>query len=198
MKNHFVVARYNENLDWIINIDHNIYDIYVYNKGNKIDNLQNCKIIDLANTGRESHTYLTHIINYYDNLPENIVFTQGYPFDHVRRTFFNEVNNFVYKTNDFYYFSKDLLSIKYSGESNNFIENGILNGQIWTNFHELNSPIKKIMEILFDNFDYKNLNILFGTGAIYGLNKKVILKHNKEFYLNCIKVLNNSSNKKYF
>jgi len=194
MKNHFVISRYNENLDWVVNIDYNIYDVFIYNKGNKLTNSYNCKIIELDNIGRESHTYLFHIINNYYKLPEKIIFTQGYPFDHVQPSFINDVNNFIYNRNNFHYFSKDILSIKYVKESDNFIETGILNGNMWKNFHQLNSPIKKVMEKLFQNFDYKKLDILFGTGAIYGLNTKLILKHDQQFYLNCIEILNNSLN----
>ncbi len=32
--------------------------------------------------GRETHTYLTYILEHYDNLPEWVVFTQGVPAQH--------------------------------------------------------------------------------------------------------------------
>ena len=36
MKNHLIIARYNEDIEWVKYIDNNLYDIYIYNKGNKI------------------------------------------------------------------------------------------------------------------------------------------------------------------
>jgi len=200
MKYHIVVARYNENIDWIKYIDTNLFDIFIYNKGDEINsnikNILNCKIIKLENTGRESHTYLYHIINNYDNLPEKIVFTQAHPFDHVRNTFINEINSFNKCHSSFFYFSKNILNIKYDINENKFIEFGNLNGNNWKNFHNLNSPIATTMKKIFKNFDEEKLNIIFGTGAIYGVNKELIIKYNPDFYIKCIDVLNSSSNLK--
>jgi len=73
---YIVVSRYNENVDWT-----NIYDkknLKIYNKGKKIE--QSCEHIE--NIGREGHTYLTYIIENYENLEDYIVFTQGDPFEH--------------------------------------------------------------------------------------------------------------------
>jgi len=194
MKYHFVIARYNENIDWINYIDSNLYDIYIYNKGNKLPNILNCIIIELENTGRESHTYLYHINNNYDNLPEKIIFTQANPFDHVNNNFINQVNNFTTYNDKFFYFSKDILNIEYDKNTNKFCENGILNGKEWKNYHKLNCPLSETMKKLFKDFKEENLKLIFGTGAIYGVNKELILNNDKIFYTSCIDILNNSSN----
>lgn len=196
MKYHLVVARYNENIDWITKINTNLYDIFIYNKGDKLDTNLNYNIINLDNIGRESHTYLFHIINNYDNLPEKIIFTQAHPFDHVRKTFINEINNFNNCFYNFFYFSKNILNIKYDINENKFIEFGNLDGNKWTNFHNIDSPISITMKKLFENFEEKNINLIFGTGAIYGVNKKLIMKNKKDFYIKCIDILNTSSNLK--
>ena len=73
MKYEIVIARYNENLDWIKDIPKNI-KITIYNKG--LDNIKE-SYIRLPNIGRESHTYLYHIINNYDNLSNTTIFCQG-------------------------------------------------------------------------------------------------------------------------
>jgi hypothetical protein len=92
-----VIARYNENLEWVLNIPKE-YKIYVYNKSNNINelnyikNVKNLKIIQQPNIGRESHTYLTHIINNYNNLSDKIVFTQGDPIFHNEK-FIELLNN---------------------------------------------------------------------------------------------------------
>jgi hypothetical protein len=75
MKTEIVVARYNENLDWLKKIKKSKdIKITVYNKGK--DDI-NVPFIPLPNIGRESHTYLYHIINNYDNLADQTIFCQG-------------------------------------------------------------------------------------------------------------------------
>jgi hypothetical protein len=70
---HIVVARYNEDpWSWLSKDDPYVK---VYNKGSKDSSLP------LPNIGRESHTYLTYIVDNYDRLPNVVFFTQGAP-DH--------------------------------------------------------------------------------------------------------------------
>jgi hypothetical protein len=73
-----VIARYNEDISWINKIPSKT-KITIYNKG--IDDIK-YPSIKLPNVGRESHTYLTHIIDNYDNLADTTIFTQGEPFFH--------------------------------------------------------------------------------------------------------------------
>jgi hypothetical protein len=75
MKTEIVIARYNENLDWLKKIKKSKdLKITVYNKGTAdID----VPFIPLPNIGRESHTYLYHIIKNYNNLADQTIFCQG-------------------------------------------------------------------------------------------------------------------------
>ena len=71
-----VVAHYSENLTWLAPIANRGH---VYHKGK---NLQPPPLPlyaweRLTNVGRESHTYLYHIINNYETLPEVTGFIQG-------------------------------------------------------------------------------------------------------------------------
>ena len=89
MKTEIVVARYNENLDWLKEIKKSKdLKITVYNKGK--DDID-VPFITLPNIGRESHTYLYHIINNYDNLADQTIFCQGDPIFHAP-DFINLVN----------------------------------------------------------------------------------------------------------
>ena len=86
---HLVIARYKENLDWLedtLNTLGDKYDIrvYIYNKSQTLVKLPEeicgdhvtCK--NLSYVGRESHTYLTHIVEHYDKLKDGyIVCLQG-------------------------------------------------------------------------------------------------------------------------
>jgi hypothetical protein len=194
MKTQIVIARYNENIEWLKQLNSDVFDIIIYNKGSDINTDLKCNIVNLKNTGRESHTYLYHIILNYDNLPEKIIFTQANPFDHVGNNFIKDINNFEKNMNGFFYFTKNLLKIQYEDNKNKFIESGILNGTMWVNYHEISSPTFCVIEQLFGSFIKNELNIQFGPGAIFGVNKQTILNKDKEFYLKCIDILNNSSN----
>lgn len=73
----FVVARYNENVDWT----NGLSNCMIYNKGTDLPNSIH-PVVSLPNVGREGHTYLMHIIHNYDNLDDYTCFLQGNPFDH--------------------------------------------------------------------------------------------------------------------
>lgn len=75
--NELVIARYNENLDWISQVPNN-YKVTIYNKGTNID----LPHIILENVGRESMSYCHHIITNWDKLSEYTTFCQGNPFEH--------------------------------------------------------------------------------------------------------------------
>ena len=78
-----VVARYNENLDWLKPLGKENYNFIVYNKGkDDIDRDFFDNVIQLENIGREGHTYLYHIIKNYRNLSDATMFIQGDIKDH--------------------------------------------------------------------------------------------------------------------
>jgi hypothetical protein len=75
-----VIARYNEDLEWLKEEPFNQYPTIVYNKGPNDDFYHAPKITritPLPNVGRESHTILYHIIQHYDQLAEVTVFLPG-------------------------------------------------------------------------------------------------------------------------
>jgi len=74
-----VVARYNENLEWLNEYPFNQFEYIVYNKGDndKFVKKNVKQIIQLSNVGMCDHTYLYHIIQNYENLSNTIVFLPG-------------------------------------------------------------------------------------------------------------------------
>jgi len=78
-----VLARYNENIDWIDHFPNVRFK--VYNKGKSFDRgfSQNISVTELPNTGREGGTYVDYILEHYDTLPEKVLFSQADPTDHV-------------------------------------------------------------------------------------------------------------------
>jgi hypothetical protein len=83
--NSIVIARYKEDLDWVVNIPSD-FEIYIYNKGEPvtdpliIDRADH--IIDRPNVGRESETYIHHMLTKPRDDSSFTVFTQGDPFTH--------------------------------------------------------------------------------------------------------------------
>lgn len=83
---HVVIARYNENIEWVYDALQGFDNVtyFVYNKGE--DNVVikdgiNIELIKLENLGRESGTYLYHIVHHhkvYNSNPDiYVIFTQG-------------------------------------------------------------------------------------------------------------------------
>jgi hypothetical protein len=74
-----------ETLDWIIKIPPE-FEIFIYNKGDKVTEphlLQKAHhIIDRPNVGRESETYIHHMLTNLKNGNGFTVFAQGDPFEH--------------------------------------------------------------------------------------------------------------------
>ena len=69
-----VVAAYGEDINWLNKYSHLVT---IYQKKKDSNNTSSSKVIHLPNVGRESHTYLHHIVNEYHNLANLTVFIQG-------------------------------------------------------------------------------------------------------------------------
>ena len=77
-----VVAHYKEDISWIQNLGVPYESIYLYEKGGQLVSWNGARVFQLANIGRESHTYLTYIVQNYPNFPDLVTFTQGCISDH--------------------------------------------------------------------------------------------------------------------
>lgn len=84
-----VIAKYKEDIQWLedLVLDYDAHTVHVYNKSE--DPHLHYKsssgyvyTYSLPNIGREAHTFLTYIVTNYFQLPENVLFLQGNPFDH--------------------------------------------------------------------------------------------------------------------
>lgn len=72
-----VVARYREDVSWTADLG---LPVVVYDKSGA-DPLSGT--VPLPNVGRESHTYLQHIVRRYPEFPDYTLFLQGDPFPHL-------------------------------------------------------------------------------------------------------------------
>lgn len=108
-----VVARYNEDLEWLKQDPYNKYDVIIYNKGDN-DNFYKPpklrEIIKLNNLGISIHSYFYHIINNYDNLDDITVFLPGSCMDEITH-------------NEKTYMKKDqtIKTMKYTEETKNSV-----------------------------------------------------------------------------
>ncbi len=191
MKNHIVVAQYRENINWISKLDkiNNLepYDIFVYHKDKGISKdiekfVDNKKVIyeELPNVGRETHTYMHHILKHYNNLPDKIFFTQAEPFDHIDKENDVATNEFFFsKLDDFFNGNEDF---KGYGKKHYIWRTGIGN----------KTPT---MERLYSNLFLGNLeDHYFNNGGIFGVKKELILNRSKTFYEYCLKSLEYDKN----
>lgn len=83
-----VVAVYNENIDWVHEITAKRVFLYLKNS-NRFEEISKkfpyANVEILENIGRESHTYLHHICEHYNDLGDYTFFLQGHPFDHCEK-----------------------------------------------------------------------------------------------------------------
>jgi hypothetical protein len=82
-----IICHYKEKLDWVNELKHK-YIVY-----NKNENNRKKYDFDLPNVGFDTIVYLTYIIDFYDNLPDFVCFSQDNPFYHCPN-FLENVNNF--------------------------------------------------------------------------------------------------------
>ena len=74
-----VISYYKEDLNWLDEYKHITFrNIYIYAKGPTTPTIHfPHTVVKLENIGRESHTYLYHIIENYNNLADVTIFTSG-------------------------------------------------------------------------------------------------------------------------
>jgi hypothetical protein len=170
-----VVARYNENINYL-SLFKDI--MIVYNKGDSsIPSIFNS--INLPNVGRESHTYLYHIIQNYDTLANRTLFIQGRINDHKLLPIIEYFipNEFVGKLtkNNIQYIK---LPIKHEGKYLKELMRGNMKRSKYT-------PYEWINKIGIDISGIKDFSMVWG--ANFCVSKELIHRKPKEFYEDIIK-----------
>jgi hypothetical protein len=156
-----VIARYKEDVTWCYRLSCNKI---IYNKFYDDENY-------LPNIGREAHTYLTYIVDNYDNLCDLTVFTQGDPRVHC--------SDFVDSVNGL----DELVGFR-----------GLSSGNYQTycdglphHYHPTSLKIKEFC----DMFDFKPpVTWWFNGNAIFAVNRRLILRHGLDFYKSILDYIN--------
>ena len=168
-----IVARYNENINWLLPYK----DIsYIYNKGTSNIEFNQFNIISLPNYGRESHTYLYHIIQNYENLTEYNIFFQGKIQDH---SILNLEDYFQEK--DFIAFTKkeDIQKFKQPIAHFGKWKNELLQKNMIASPFILYNWLTELCGIQLEE---SIISIPVAWGAIFSASRKTIHQKPKEFY----------------
>lgn len=173
-----VVSKYKEDISWTQKVSSKL-KITTYDKST-----QN-SINSLPNVGRESHTYLHHIISRWDSLAEITVFCQGNPFDHCHN-FIDILNSMKNE----YFFYNFLGILRVSNVDDKFIGYGPL-----LTCTKYGLPHSEPVQLpIPQDCQYLGLNcteeISFYAGAQFSVHKDIIKKRPLQFYQNAIQLVN--------
>lgn len=191
MKKNLIIARYNEDISWLE--EFNEFEIIIYNKGKKLSNKKFKNIINLSNVGRESHTWIYHIVENYNKLADITIFLQGK---------IDDLDCMVYKNPDKYLQNIE----KYGFKASRYGMLGPLHWE-WHVGIKNNPKYKKAWikneisksEIGFRKFS-KNLFpeipwfVSTSYGGCFAIKKESIRKYDLIFYENLLDILSKHPN----
>lgn len=186
-----VIVRYKEELSWVAKeFPHD--KVIIYNKGpNDIEELpDNCHIVNTKNIGYLGGTYLKHIVDNYSQLADRTLFMQGHPYDvntflpliRHKKDLPSNCNNIIAKC------SNTTLAEEWS-----FLQN--LEWDKLPRYKDFTPRDANMLDFHYKYIGNQSLDeLMYVTyGAIFAVDKEVILRHGIEHYsrmlpeFNCIK-----------
>ena len=195
-----VIARYNENLNWINEEPFNRHPIIIYNKNgnhNFTESPTIKKVVELPNVGREMHSYFYHIIENYDNLADVTIFLPGsadlpHKFERSKQIVYNieKTNGTVFSCMKDVDYVKNNYDFQISEYLSTHSDNQEINKDVSMKLSEVR-PFGKWFSTVFNN-DEKNDCISFNS--IIGISRKTILQKPKSYYEELMKQVNNHQN----
>lgn len=195
-----VVARYNEDTEWMIREPFDKFDMICYNKGQIIPGNcyeGKCKIVQIDNVGRCDHTYLYHIIENYNNLADVTIFLPASCMDtHKRDLTLSVIKNVMMTQNTVLQgaIMSDVRSELYDFTLDEWKSTNPSNFSINQETKLQLSPIRPFGK-WFDAIFGPDLKIkVFCYYSIIAVAREHILQHPLERYQKIIEYLNKSSN----
>ncbi len=186
-----IIARYNEDLYWLKK--YNNLKITVYNKGLKLKDDIFYDVINLENKGRESHTFLYHIVNNFNNLDDISIFLQGRIDDLGCKAFLNpneycnNINKYGFKVKRY-----GLLG-PFHWKSNIGIEKDKRYKKDWED-GKISKSDQGFRKFAKDIFPEIPLFVATSYGGCFAVKKELILQHDIIFYERLLDILSKSKN----
>ena len=196
-----VVARFREDVTWLKDAPYNRYRQTIYSKVPSVNPCAEqtvCNVRYLENIGRESHTYLSHIIDNYDNLADVTVFLPGSATDKLK---IDKTLNAMAHIHDYpgTVFPSDSYGEGVSVKFNDF------SIAEWQSTNDANRAVNRestldtCAERPFGNWYKKNFPDLpritpVAWNGIFAVARDHIHNHPKEYYQNLLPYLTTSSN----
>jgi hypothetical protein len=180
-----VISRYNEKLDWINEEPFNRHPIIIYNKGvnNDFENKNVKQVIEIENIGRESHTYLYHIIHNYDNLADVTIFLPGSTDTTYK---YERAKNIVYQiettNNTCISCSETNIKDMYDFQIDEYVLTNDDNKSLNNNSKVKISDIRPFGKWFEHNFVNNEEIKCVSYNSIFGISKKHILQKPKSYY----------------
>ena len=186
-----IIARYNENLEWLE--EHKEFKLIVYNKGEKIENSEYFNTTELKNVGRESHTWLYHIVNNYTQLNDINIFLQG-RIDDLNCMAYKDPNRYIKKTYK-YGFSASRYGLlgPLHWDWNVRVDKDKRYRKKWLNNEITRSKVgfRGFAKSLFPNMP---LFVATSYGGCFAVKKETILQHDISFYRKLLDILGKHKN----
>ncbi len=171
-----VVSRYNEDISWVRNFDTKV----IFNKGDITtipEDLQKYTI-NLPNVGREAHTILHYIIEYYDTLPDIVVFSQGRYDDQIS---WGNLNKLFTSTKDSY--STNFTDSREWGAARSCYNFRLSEWKGRLTPTKYNESYGEWYERIFGT-PFPHDKYLVYCGAFFSVGANIIRSHPKEYYIN--------------
>jgi len=195
-----VISRYNEKLQWINQKPFNKHPIVIYNKGiNEYYEInQNVvKRVNIPNVGRESHTYLYHIINNYDNLADVTIFLPGSIDLHHKYNRAKQMIEKVEETNCTVFsavYEANIVKTQFNFTLDNYLSSHINNKEINQNATIQKSNIRPYGKWFEQTFIDGEKNEYVSYCGIFSISKNNILQKPKSYYEKLLNELNTHHN----
>lgn len=196
-----VIARYNENIEWINKPPFNKFkSIICYNKGKSLnhnDYNNNIKFYKLDNVGKCDHTYIYHIIANYYNLKNITIFLPGSWTDMIDYDKYNytlTVINKTIETQNTVFFGQKINNLYldlYNFEINKHVTTNPSNRKLFEESELLLSDIRPYGKWYEKIFNTNNIIKIVTFLGIFSVHKNHILQHPIEYYQNIINYINN-------
>jgi hypothetical protein len=176
----FIVSRYDEDYYWVENYTK---DYLIYNKGEPIYN--NPKIINTENVGGNQRDIAKFAFEHYGYLPDIMIFTQAFPFDHCTQNIFEKLIKNTEFTPLEYYGNTPANGWEQRDEFGGFKE---INNSWFISAHNSTynltckyNSFDEFMNKYFDNYNHLDF-IRFAPGSQYLITPKEILQYPIKFW----------------